>query len=155
MVREIQGIKRLILFSRLDLLDPMQDEPMDFDDPIERRKWLARLVASAKGHARKVGRPFELTTEFIETVYGRKKGRSTLPGINSTRGAFLIRSSSTPSRRALIAGRQAAGIRRITGGSCALQSQDHGNRAARSASSQHASASAILCGCSFGKGNRN
>jgi hypothetical protein len=41
---------------------------MDLDDPIERGKWLARLVASAKGHARKAGRPFELTTEFIETL---------------------------------------------------------------------------------------
>jgi len=58
----------------------MQDEPLDFDDPIERRKWPARLVASAKGHARKVGRPFELTTEFIETVYGRKKGRFDVTG---------------------------------------------------------------------------
>ena len=41
---------------------------MDFDDPIERRKWPARLVASARGHARRAGRPFELTTEFIETL---------------------------------------------------------------------------------------
>jgi hypothetical protein len=36
---------------------------MDFDDPTERQKWLARLVASAKGHAKKADRPFELTTE--------------------------------------------------------------------------------------------
>jgi hypothetical protein len=48
---------------------------MGFDDPIERRKWLARLVASAKGHARKAGRPFELTTAFIETLYAQQEGR--------------------------------------------------------------------------------
>jgi hypothetical protein len=53
---------------------------MDFDDPIERRKWLARLVANAKGHARKVGRSFELTTEFIETLYARQKGRCDVTG---------------------------------------------------------------------------
>jgi hypothetical protein len=43
-------------------------EAMDFDDPIERRKWLGKLVASAKGHARKANRPFELTTEFVESL---------------------------------------------------------------------------------------
>jgi hypothetical protein len=47
---------------------------MDLDDPTERQKWLARLVASAKGHARKAGRPFELTTEFIETLYAQQRG---------------------------------------------------------------------------------
>jgi hypothetical protein len=48
---------------------------MDFDDPIVRGKWLARLVASAKGQARKAGRPFELTTAFIETLYVQQEGR--------------------------------------------------------------------------------
>jgi hypothetical protein len=29
-------------------------------------KWLARLVARAKGHAAEAGRPFQLKTEFVE-----------------------------------------------------------------------------------------
>jgi hypothetical protein len=41
---------------------------MGFDYLTERQKWLARLVASARGHSRKAGRLFELTTEFIETI---------------------------------------------------------------------------------------
>jgi len=36
-------------------------EPVNFDDPIEHRKWVAKLVASAKGHAPRANRPFELT----------------------------------------------------------------------------------------------
>lgn len=44
---------------------------MDFDDPIERRKWLARLVASAKGEARKgVGRPAPGFNRFIPRFWG-------------------------------------------------------------------------------------
>lgn len=46
---------------------------MDFDDPIDRHRWFGRLVASTKGQARKVDRPFEATTEFIETLYGQEK----------------------------------------------------------------------------------
>jgi hypothetical protein len=53
---------------------------MDFDDPIERGKWVARLVASGKGHARKAGRPFELATAFIETLYAQQEGRSDVTG---------------------------------------------------------------------------
>ena len=30
-------------------------------------------MASTKGHARKAGRPFELTTEFVETLYTRDR----------------------------------------------------------------------------------
>jgi hypothetical protein len=41
---------------------------MGFDDLTEHQKWLARLVASAKAHARKAGRTFKLTTGFIETL---------------------------------------------------------------------------------------
>jgi hypothetical protein len=37
-------------------------------------------VASAKGHARKAGRPFELTTEFIENLFARQKGRCDVTG---------------------------------------------------------------------------
>ncbi len=75
---------------------------MDFDDPIERRKWLARLVESVNSHARKAGRPFELT-EFIETLRSAEKVLRRHRASISTSGAFLMRSSSIPSRRASIA----------------------------------------------------
>jgi len=46
------GIKRLILCTKL-IPTPMEDGTYDYDDPIERRKWLSRLMASAKRHERK------------------------------------------------------------------------------------------------------
>jgi hypothetical protein len=61
---------------------------MDFDDPIERGKWAARLVASGKGHARKAGRPFELTTAFIETLYAQQEGRSDVTGLQFSQRRF-------------------------------------------------------------------
>jgi hypothetical protein len=73
---------------------------MDFDDPTERRKWLARLVASAKGHARKADRPFELTTEFIESVYAQQEGRCEVTGLQFTRQRFdeaLVKHPFAPS----------------------------------------------------------
>ncbi len=73
---------------------------MDFDDPIERRKWFARLVASAKGHARKAGRPFELTTEFIETLYAQQKGRCDVTGLQFNQQRFadaLVKHPFAPS----------------------------------------------------------
>jgi hypothetical protein len=73
---------------------------MDFDDPIERRKWLARCVASAKGHARKAGRPFELTTEFIETLYAQQKGRCAVTGFRFDQRRFpeaLVKHPFAPS----------------------------------------------------------
>jgi hypothetical protein len=66
-------------------------EPVDFDDAIDRRKWLARLMACVKGHARKTGGPFELTIEFIKTLYAQQKGAATSQGFNSTSDAFLMR----------------------------------------------------------------
>ena len=56
-------------------------DPMDFDNPSERRKWLAKLVASAKGHARKDRKPFELTIDFIETLYAEQRGRCAVTGL--------------------------------------------------------------------------
>jgi hypothetical protein len=99
------------------------------------REWLARLVASAKGHARKAGRPFELTTEFIENLFARQKGRCDVIGrqFNQLHFPDALVKHHPFARRASIGGRRAAGIRRMTCGSCVLQSQDHGNRAARSA----------------------
>jgi hypothetical protein len=56
-------------------------EAVEFDDPIERRRWLAKSVANAKGHARKASRPFELTIEFIETLYAQQEGRCAVTGL--------------------------------------------------------------------------
>jgi hypothetical protein len=57
---------------------------MDFDDPIERRKSLARLVASAKGDARKkVGRPAPGFNRFIPQILG-------IPMLDSVPGAREI-----------------------------------------------------------------
>jgi hypothetical protein len=73
---------------------------MDFDDPIERGRWLARLVASAKGHARKVGRPFELTTAFVESLYARQQGRCDVTGHQFTQLRFpdaLVKHPFAPS----------------------------------------------------------
>jgi hypothetical protein len=73
---------------------------MDFDDPIDRRKWLARLVTSAKGHAQKAGRPFELRSSLLRPCTQLKRGAATLPGTSSTIFDFLMPSLSTLSRRA-------------------------------------------------------
>jgi hypothetical protein len=61
---------------------------MEFDDPIERRRWLAILVANAKGHARKASRPFELTVEFIETLYAQQQGRCVVTGLRFDQRRF-------------------------------------------------------------------
>jgi len=92
---------------------------MDFDDQIERRKWLARLVASAKGHARKAGRPFELTTEFVETLYVAQKGRCDVTGHQFNQLRFpdvLVKHPFAPSIDRKSSG---GGIRRITCDLCA------------------------------------
>jgi hypothetical protein len=73
---------------------------MDFVDPIERQKWVAPLVANAKGHARKAGRPFELTTEFVETLYARQGGRCEVTGLQFSRQRFpdaLVKHPFAPS----------------------------------------------------------
>jgi hypothetical protein len=61
---------------------------MDFDNPSERRKWLAKLVASAKGHARKDRKPFELTIDFIETLYAEQRGRCAVTGLQFNQQRF-------------------------------------------------------------------
>jgi hypothetical protein len=73
---------------------------MEFNDPIERRKWLAKLVASAKGHARKADRPFELTTEFVESLYAQQKGRCEVTGLQFNQQRFpdaLVKHPFAPS----------------------------------------------------------
>jgi hypothetical protein len=73
---------------------------MDFDDPIERRNWLTKLVASAKGHAKKADRPFELTTEFIESLYAQQNGRCEITGLQFTQQRFdeaLVKHPFAPS----------------------------------------------------------
>ena len=84
---------------------------MDFDDPTERQKWLARLVASAKDHARDAHKPFELTTEFIKTLYAEQMGRCAATGLQ-IQPAALSRSACRRSlrARASIANRRAADI---------------------------------------------
>jgi hypothetical protein len=80
--------------------DAMFSEAIDFDEPIERRKWLARLVASAKGHAKKADRSFELTTELIERLYAKQKGRCEVTGLPFTRQRFdeaLVKHPFAPS----------------------------------------------------------
>jgi hypothetical protein len=73
---------------------------VDFDDPIERQKWLGRLVASAKGHARKANRPFELMTEFIESLYAQQRGRCAVTGLQFNQQRFdeaLVKHPFAPS----------------------------------------------------------
>jgi hypothetical protein len=75
-------------------------DSVDFDEPVERRKWLARLVASAKGHAKKADRPFELTTELIERLYVKQKGRCEVTGLPFTPQRFdeaLVKHPFAPS----------------------------------------------------------
>jgi len=50
----------------------------DFGDPAERRRWLRTLVAGARGNARKKGIAFDLTPEFVETLW--KDGRCAVTG---------------------------------------------------------------------------
>jgi hypothetical protein len=56
-------------------------EHMDFDDPIECRKWLARLVASAKARARKADMSFELPLDFADLLYARQNGCCAVTGL--------------------------------------------------------------------------
>jgi hypothetical protein len=73
---------------------------MGFNDPNERQRWLGRLVASAKGHARKAGRPFELTTEFVETLYAQQEGRCAVTGFRFDQRRFpeaLVKHPFAPS----------------------------------------------------------
>jgi hypothetical protein len=73
---------------------------MEFKDPIERRKWLAKLVANAKGHARKADTPFELTTEFVEILYAQQKGRCDVTGLQFNQQRFpdaLVKHPFAPS----------------------------------------------------------
>jgi hypothetical protein len=93
-------------------------EPTYFDASIQQRKWLGKLVASAKGHARKASRPFELTTEFIE-ICMRSRGRALRDyGVQFSRQRFPEALSNTRSHQAYIGGRLAADIPWITCGSC-------------------------------------
>jgi hypothetical protein len=61
---------------------------MDFDAPIDRHRWLGRLVKSAKGHARKARKPFELTTEFVETLCAEQRGRCAVTGLQFNHQRF-------------------------------------------------------------------
>lgn len=61
----------------------MSDRPqqVDFRDPNERRRWLARLVASARGRARKARMLFDLPPDFAENLFVRQDGRCAVTGV--------------------------------------------------------------------------
>ena len=70
---------------------------MDFDDSIDRHRWLGRLIASAKGPARKPNSPFELTIDSIESLYDQERGRCAVTWLQP---AALSRSACQRSLRA-------------------------------------------------------
>jgi len=70
----------------------------DFDDPAQRRRWLRKLLVSAKRRARKAGMAFDLTPEFADTLW--KDGRCAVTGLSFNLQAYrdaLVRHPFAPS----------------------------------------------------------